>query len=225
MDEIVTGRRRMRTGRRRSGSGRGGWIVLILILLVGAGGGAWYWLHRTTPQAGIPDPAVVASGSFNSTINDAHTITIGMGIRNTANVPVTVMSARIVAPAGLVSTIITLAPVGSLNQAFALDGELPALQPVQLGTDNNSREAIVAARFTVQCSEVVVTPTPAVPTEQIFVTVQVAGTEREEELTPPLVDGIPWLAGTAQKLCVSGVPAASPSNDQPLPSLPNVSAS
>jgi hypothetical protein len=225
MDEIITGRRRMRTGRRRSGSGRGGWIVLIGVLLVAGGGGAWYWLHRTTHQASIPDPAVVASGSFNSTINDAHTITIGMGIRNTANVPVTVMSARIVAPAGLVSTIITIAPVGTQNQAFALDGPLPTLQPVQLGIDDSDREGIVAARFTVQCSQVLVTPTPAVPTEQIFVTVQVAGTEREEELTPPLVNGIPWLAGTAQKLCVSGVPTPGASDDQPLPSLPGATSS
>src|SRR3954468_6011476 len=119
----------MRVGRRRSGSGRAVWVVLALVLLAGGGVGAWYWLHRSTPTDSIPNPAVVAPGGFNATINDAHTITVGLEVRNTANVPVTLLAARIVAPAGLTSTTITVIPTGADNQGFTLDGSLPPPEP------------------------------------------------------------------------------------------------
>jgi hypothetical protein len=45
----------------------------------------------------------------------------------------------------------------------------------------------------------------------------VAGTEREEELTPPVVGDVQWLAASAQRVCTDPVPTGTQGGDQPLP--------
>jgi hypothetical protein len=133
-----------------------------------------------------------------------------------ANVPVTLTQARIVPPSGLAKVIVTQVPTGEDNSGFALAGTLPASAPVRLGTNVSDRNAIILARFTVNCSQL---PASGVPGgEQIFVTVQVDQQQREEELTPPAVGTVPWLTATARRLCTDPLPATS---GQPqLPPLP-----
>ena len=65
--------------------------------------------------------------------------------------------------------------------------------------DGEERNAIVEARFRVDCDAL--PATSSVTGEQIFVTVRLAGKEREEELTPPVYDGVPWLTATARGTC------------------------
>ena len=95
----------------------------------------------------------------------------------------------------------------------------PPAGPVSLGTQGLDRNAIVAARFQVDCARL--PPSNAPTGEQIFVTVRVGTEEREEELTSPVVGTVPWLTATARSACLQ--PSATGSVPPPLPPLPSVS--
>jgi hypothetical protein len=82
-----------------------------------------------------------------------------------------------------------------------------------LGTTDTERNAIIAARFTVNCAGLLAEG--AETGEQIFVTVQVGDEQREEEITPPVVGDEPWLFGTARLACTEPVPTGTP--EPPLP--------
>ena len=173
-------------------------------------------LRKPKGLAALPNPAIVTPGGFLASIGSGNTITVGLQVRNVANVPVTLTQARIVAPSGLSKVIITQVPTGEDNSGFALAGTLPASAPVRLGTEVADRNAIILARFSVNCAELPASGAPG--GEQIFVTVQVDQQEREEELTPPAVGTVPWLTATARRLCTDPLPATS---GQPqLPPLP-----
>lgn len=217
--QIVVGRR-MRTGRRRpTRGGPAARIVTIaaLVLLLSLGVGAYFWLNRPTGLDTLPSPAVVAPGGFRASVGDGKTVTVGLEVRNTAERPLTLTDAQIIPPAGLTLVGLTILAPGEGNQGFALEGDLPSLAPVQLGIDGPDRNAIVAARFTVDC-ERLPTLESATP-EQIFVTISFEGHTRVEELTPPVVDDVPWLLASAQRSCLDPVPAGSP--EPPLPPLPD----
>ena len=220
--EIVVGDRRMRVGRRRAG--RRPLAVAIAIVLavavVGLAVGGYFWFTRPTGLAAMPNPAVVAPGGFRATIGANNTITVGLEVRNTADNPLTLIEARIVAPAGLTSLQLAIIPTGDGNQGFALDGDLPPTAPVQLGTTAIDRNAIIAARFTVDCAGLLASG--AATNEQIFVTVQVGDQQRVEELTPPAVGDLPWLTATAQRACLDPVSTESP--EPQLPPLPDPTA-
>jgi len=217
-DDVIVSRRRMRTGKRRTPVSRlRGPIIAIVVLLVLAGAAyGFLWLRKPKGLAALPNPAIATPGGFLAYIGSGNTITVGLQVRNVANVPVTLAQARIVPPSGLAKVIVTQVPTGEDNSGFALAGTLPASAPVRLGTDVSDRNAIILARFTVNCSQL---PASGVPGgEQIFVTVQVDQQQREEELTPPAVGTMPWLTATARRLCSDPLPATS---GQPqLPPLP-----
>jgi hypothetical protein len=158
----------------------------------------------------------VAPGGFRASIGANKTITVGLEIRNAADVALTVVAARIVAPAGLTSVKLTVVPVGDENKGFALEGDLPPATPVDLGTEPTNRNGIIAARFTVDCAGLLAAG--ASTGEQIFVTVQVGKEQREEELTPPVVGDTPWLTATAKRVCLDPISTATAA--PPLPPLP-----
>jgi hypothetical protein len=215
-DEVVVGKRRMRARRRPVL-----WTVTVVVVLILAAGayGAYRWLNRPTGLAATPSPAVVAPGGFRASIGDNNTITVGLEVRSVANAPLTLVAARIVPPSGLTGQEVTIVPPGEGNVGFTLEGPLPASQPVTLGTAGADRNAVVAARFTVDCTAL---PAPEDPTgEQIFVTIRIGDEHRDEELTPPVVDDVPWLTATALRVCRDPLPTASP--EPPLPPLPEVS--
>jgi hypothetical protein len=216
-DEVVVGKRRKRAKRRRSMSRPVIALIVVAVLLVLGGGYAVYrWLNRPTGLAATPSPAVVAPGGFRASIGDNNTITVGLEVRSVIDIPLTLIAARIVPPSGLTEVEVAIAPPGDGNVGFALDGPLPASQEVALGTEGADRNAVVAARFTVNCDAL---PTVDGPTgEQIFVTIRVDGQQRDEELTPPVVDNVPWLTATAQRVCRDPLPTTSP--EPPLPPLP-----
>jgi hypothetical protein len=221
LEEIVVGKRRLRAKRRRgAGRGRVLAIVLIIVALLGLAGGGYYWFTRPRGLSALPNPAVVAPGGFRTNIDAKDTITVGLEIRNIADVPVTVISARITPPRGLTQVALVVVPPGTDNQNFTLGGTLPASQPVELGTKAGNRNAIVEARFTVACRSVPAQDEPV--GEEIFVTIQVGSETRVEELTPPALGDVPWLTATAQRLCHDPVPTASA--DPPLPPLPPLPA-
>jgi hypothetical protein len=212
-------RRRMRVGRRRPGLGplaRIG-ITAGLVLAVGAGVAAFVWSGRPTGLAAVPSPAVVAPGGFRASIDAQNTLTVGLEVRNVTEQPLTLTGARIVPPAGLTLVTVTIVAPGEKNEGFALEDDLPPLAPVELGITATDRNAIVAARFTIDCDAL---PTAdAAVGEEIFVTIAVAGQSRVEELTPPVLDDLPWLIGSAQRSCLDPVPSESP--EPPLPPLPS----
>ena len=221
-EEIRVGDRTMRVRRRaRRGRKVNLTVVVVAIVVVAAGGyGLFWWLGRPTGLAALPNPAVVAPGGFQSQAGADKTITVGLEIRNTADVKVMVAAARIVPPAGLKLVTLTLALPGEDNRGFALDGALPPSSGIALGADGPTRNGILAARFTVDCAHL---PAAGSPTgEQIFVTVQLGTEQREEELTPPVVNGVPWLTATARRACVNPTSTASPA--PPLPPLPSSSS-
>jgi hypothetical protein len=214
-DEVVVGKRRMRAKRRRPSRRAVVWIVVVVLVLGGAAFGAYRWFNRPTGLAATPVPAVVAPGGFRASIGAANTITVGLEVRNITDVPLTLIDARVVPPPGLTELEVTIAPPGEGNVGFTLDGPLPAIEPVRLGTDGADRNAVVAARFSVRCDAL---PTPDAPTgEQIFVTIRIGDERRDEELTPPVVDDVPWLTATALRVCSDPVPTESP--EPPLPPL------
>lgn len=191
-----------------------------VVALVVLGGGA-YLLFRphATGLSSLPNPAVDAPavGGFQATITGNNTITIGLEVRNQTNVPVTLLSARIVAPTGLTNTALTIIPVGAENQGFDLSGNLPASKPIELGTSATNGDAIVAARYTVNCKSLLAATSDV--DEAIFVTIQVDGEQKEEEITPPAVGDQQWLSASAMRACLDPVPTGS-TTDQPLPPQP-----
>jgi hypothetical protein len=218
-DEIVVGDRRMRVRRRmrRRGGATVASIAIVLVVLAGAGYGVYVWGNRPTGLAALPNPTVVAPGAFRASVGADKTITVGLEIRNVADVPVTVTSARVVAPDGLHGLGVSLISPGEGNQGFALDRALPSSAAVKLGTNGIDRNGILAARFRIDCDSL---PPAGGPTgEQIFVTVKLGAEERQEQLTPPVLDGTPWLTATARRACTEPVATSSPA--PPLPPLPS----
>jgi hypothetical protein len=218
-EEVVVGKRRKRAKRRRVVRRPVLWTIILVVVLVlgGTAYGAYRWFNRPTGLAATPNPAVVAPGGFRASIGDNNTITVGLEVRSVADTPLTLVDARVVPPPGLTALEVTIAPPGEGNVGFALDGPLPAIEPVRLGTDGADRNAVLAARFSVQCDAL---PAPDGPTgEQIFVTIRLGDERREEELTPPVVDDVPWLTASAQRVCQDPVPTTSP--EPPLPPLPD----
>ncbi|MGE5826874.1 MAG: hypothetical protein ACM30G_00720 [Micromonosporaceae bacterium] len=212
-DDNFVGKRRLRPKRRRGERSRARIVVpLVLILLLG-GAGAYWWFTRPTGLAALPDPAVVAPGGFRASIGDDGTITVGLEVRNVTSSALTLVSARILAPPGLTPRGLSLLIPGPENEGFALTGELPDISPVRLGTADQERNAVVAARFAVDCSTVRGSSAPV--DEQIFVTIAIGTQQREEEVTPPVVGDLPWLTATAQRACLDPVPTDSP--EPPLP--------
>jgi hypothetical protein len=196
------------------------WIITGVVVVVAAGlavGG--YYLFRPSGLATLPQQAVVAPGGFRASIGAKNTITVGLEIRNAADVTLTVVAARIVAPAGLTSVKLAVIPTGDGNKGFTLEGDLPAATPVELGTEPTNRNGIIAARFTVDCAGLLATD--AATGEQIFVTIQVGGEQREEELTPPVVGDTPWLTATAKRVCLDPIPTGTA--EPPLPPLAGTS--
>lgn len=196
-----------------------GWggTVLIAFVVGALAIGAYYWLSGPDEAPAGHTQAIVAPGGFQASISGNDTITVGLEIRNDSASPVTVLSARVVPPAGLTSVAVVVAPAteeGTIG--FSLGGDLPESQPVQLGTEALDRNAVVAARFTVDCDALGATDGPT--GEQIFVTVEQDGVQREEELTPPVVGEVPWLTATAERVCSDPVSTEPP--EPPLPPLP-----
>jgi hypothetical protein len=215
IEEIRVGARRMKVGRRRARRGPNlGVVTLVVLVLLAAAGGGAYLLFGRGGNKGIPDPAVVATGARKADVGPNNTITIGLEVRNATNLPVTLVQARIEAPAGLTSTALTILQPGPDNAGFDLTGNLPPSMPVELGTNDNNRTAIVAARFTVDCTGLLA---PGASGEAIFVTIQVAGQQHEVELAPPVVGDRPWLEATARQVC--GAPIEPTTSEKPLPSL------
>jgi hypothetical protein len=200
-DDISVGKRRRRPKRRREERSRSPKVVIpvTLALVLALAAGAYWWFTRPTGLAALPNPAVVAPGGFRASVGDDRTITVGLEVRNVADDPLTLVAARIVAPAGLTETALSILSPGPENEGFSLAGPLPAVSPLRLGTNATERNAIVAARFTVNCPAVLGSTAPA--DEQIFVTIQVGQERREEEVTPPVVGDLPWLTATAQRAC------------------------
>jgi hypothetical protein len=217
---VSGGRRRRRVGRRRSPKSALRWVVAaVLGLLLGGGAIAVViWLNRPTGLEAVPNPAVVAPGGFRASIGANKMITVGLEVRSVADEPLTLLEPRMVAPAGLRSVALAIIPAGEGNAGFALDGELPKNGSVTLGTEAASRNAIIAARFAVDCAGVLASDAPV--GEQIFVTVRVGKEQRVEELTPPVVGDVPWLAATARRACLEPVSAGT--GEPPLPALPGV---
>ncbi len=219
-ETIAVGDRRMRVRRRRGRAGGIGPLVIVVgvvALLALAAVTYYFWSKRPTGLAALPNPTIVAAGGFQASVGANQTITVGLEIRNVTDVQVTVLSARVVAPNGLTNVALTILPPGEQNENFGLSGELPAAAPVTLGTNGVDRNAIVAARFRVDCAAL--PPSNAPTGEQIFVTVRVDSEEREEELTSPVVGTTPWLTATGRSACVQ--PSASGSIPTPLPPLPS----
>lgn len=215
--EIIV-KRRMKVGRRRPARRPVTRVVtIVVVLLVIAGGVAGYfWLNRPKGLETLPNPAVVAPGGFRAVIGDDKTITVGLEVRNMADRPISLTDAKVVPPSGMTVIGVSVAPPGVGNRGFELGGELPAMAPIVLGTEATERNAVVVARFTVDCERL---PQPDEPTgEQIFVTIRVDDESRVEELTPPALDDVPWLTGSAQRLCSGDVSTEAP--ESPLPPLP-----
>ena len=201
----MVGDRRMRVRRRLRRTRRINMIVVLVAIVVvaGAGYGLFTWLGRPTGLAALPNPAVVAPGGFQTQAGADKTITVGLEIRNTSTVEIVVAAARIVPPPGLKLVTLTLATPGEGNKGFALDGALPQSSGIALGTEGPARNGIIAARFEVDCEHL---PAVGAPTgEQIFVTVQLGAEQRVDELTPPVVNGTPWLTATARRTCLNPV--------------------
>jgi hypothetical protein len=216
-DTILVGDRRMRVNRRRrSGRRINPWAVVgVIVVLVAAGAGTLFYLNRPQGLDSVDGPAVVAPGGFQAKVGADNTITVALEIRNVTDTEVTVVRARIVPPAGLTQRALTVLQPGEQNQNLNLDGDLPPSSPVTLGTDGVQRNAIVAARFTVDCDAL--PATTAASGEQMYVTVRLGADQREESLTSPVVDGTPWLAATARSACLRPTETGAPPT--PLPPL------
>jgi hypothetical protein len=217
--EAIVQKRRMRGGSRRARErGPLSWIAggVVVLLAVGVGG---YFVFLRAPDGldALPDQAIGTPGGYNATIGPNNTITVGLDVRNLARVPVTLVSARLVAPIGLTGTAVTIVPAGKDNSGFNLDGPLPTPQPVQLGTGADNSDAIVAARFTVDCKKLLAAG--ADTDESIDITLEVGGQQRDQQIVPPVVDNEQWLTASGRRLCLNPVPTGG-STDQPLPPQP-----
>jgi hypothetical protein len=218
--DIMVGKRRMRTKRHASRS-KGPRILLALfaLLLVAAGGVMVWWAHRPTGLAALPNPAIIAPGGFRTSISDdSKTITVGLEIRNTAGVDVQVASVRVIPPPGLTETALAVAPSGVDNSGFTLTGDLPKTTSVKLGTGDD-KSAVILARFTVNCKQVVADPGAA--EERIFVTIQAGTEQREEEMINPVVTSVDsdlatsWLTDAAHHACNTPIPTGTPGTPEP----------
>jgi hypothetical protein len=217
IESIVVGDdHRMRVRRRLVPARRIRPLAVIAAVVVTAGAAVGVYLFQSRPEgfAAVDGAAVVSAGAYQSKIA-GDTITVAMEIRNVTDETVTVVSARIVAPTGLTQLAIALLAPGERNRNLNLDAELPALTPVTLGTAGVDRNGFVAARFQVDCAGL--PPTTGVTGERVFVTVRLGDDQREEELTPPVLGGTPWLTATGRNACQQpGTPTAIPT---PLPTL------
>jgi hypothetical protein len=219
---IMVGDRRMRVRRRRRRGIRPWLVIAVLVVLAAAGIGTTLWLRRPTGLDAVPGNAIAAAGAFQAKIGADGLITVSLEIRNISGERVTVTGARFVPPAGLTQVALTvLSPGKDYSNLAVLDGAFPPAAPVTLGTEGIDQNAIVAARFQVTCDAL---PSLSMPSgEQIFVTVRAGDDERQEELTPPVIAGAPWLVATARSAC------AEPHDDEPglqtpLPPLPEITA-
>jgi hypothetical protein len=204
---MVVGRRRPRDPDRRLANPAVRWAIFGVVVLLLAGGGIFAYVRtRPTGLDALPSAAIAAPGGFRASVGANHTITVGLEVRNVSTQPVTLVSARIVAPPGLTSVNLTVVPTGDGNKGFAIEGDLPPAAPVRLGTEPAERNAIIAARFKVDCANLLASGAPT--GEQIFVTIQVGDEQRTEEITPPVVDDTPWLTATARRACLDPVPTA-----------------
>lgn len=228
IEEILVGDRRMRVRRRRPPRLRiNPWIVVGVVVVLAVAGLGFY-LYRDRPEGlqAVEGPLVAAPGGFQAKVEADGTITVALEIRNMSDEPVTVVSARVVPPAGLRTTAVSVLAPGEQNRNLTLTGDLPPSTPVTLGTSGVDRNAIVAARFRVECADVPATATTS--GERVFVTVRLGTDQREEELTPPVVDGLPWLAATARTACghmspggEGPAPSSGAEVPTPLPPLPS----
>jgi hypothetical protein len=222
-ETILVGDRRMRVRRRRPSRRLvNPWaVVAILAVLVAVGATTLLYLNRPQGLQAVEGPAIVAAGAFQAKVDADGTITVALEIRNVTDAEVTVISARVVAPAGLTQTALSVLPPGEQNSNLNLEGDLPPSGPVTLGTDGVDRNGIVAARFRVDCERT--PPTTGATGEKLFVTVRLGVDQREEQLTPPVVNGVPWLTATARSACVR--PTVTGDLPTPLPPLPSASPS
>jgi hypothetical protein len=216
--DVIAGKRRRRAKRRAErGPGSTVMVVLGVVLLLGLAGGAVYWFTRPTGLDALPSQAVIAPGGSLATVEDDNTVTVGLEISNISELDLTLVDAKITPPAGVTAIRVTIVPPGPENEGFALDGELPELAPVRLGTDAAGRNAIIAGRFRVDCEALL--PSDAPTGEQIMVTIQVGDQQRVEELSPPVIGDVPWLTASAHRVCTDPPSTAAP--DPPDPPLPN----
>jgi hypothetical protein len=200
-ETVLVGDRRMRVRRRLPRRRRtGAWVAFgIVVVFIAGGVGAYLYLHRPQGLDSLDGPAVTASGGFQTKDNGDGIITVALEVRNTTDQQVTVVSARLVPPSGLTQIAVSVLQPGDENRNLNLADDLPQSTPVTLGTNGQQRNGIVAARFRIDCGAL---PPTAAPTgEQIFVTVRLGNDQREEELTPPVYDGVPWLTATARGAC------------------------
>jgi len=220
---VIRSKRRGRPKRRKVERRVWVWALRIgaAVVAVGLVVGAIWWLNRPTGLAALPSQAIDSPGGFRSTINSPDTFTVGINLQNTASETVTLVSARIIAPEGLTSTDLSILPVGPENAGFTLNGDLTPGGNVELKA---GEDAVVAARYKVDCQKLLASAQPT--DEQIFVTIQVGVEQREEEIVVPVVGDVPWLTATGTRTCIDPVPTGSAEPpDPPDTADPNPSAS
>lgn len=215
-ETILVGDRRMRVRRRARRRIVSPWVIFGLVVAVAAVvAGVIAFSNRPQGLEAVQGPTVATDGAFQAKISGTDVITVAMEIRNLTDEPVTVVSARLVPPTGLTQLAVALLAPDERNQNLNLDAELPPSAPMTLGTDGLARNGIVAARFQVDCDAL--PATTSVTGEQIFVTVRIGDDQREEELTPPVVNSVAWLTATALHACDGS--AAQGTVLPPLPTL------
>lgn len=200
-ETILVGDRRMRVRRRRTRRGLiSPWVLVgLLVGLLVVAAGVLVYVNRPQGFDAVDGNAVTSAGGFQAKENGDGIITVAMEIRNISDETITVLNARVVPPAGLTLLAVAIVPPVGPDRNLNLDAELPPSAPFTLGTDGEERNGIIEARFRVDCDAL--PATSSVTGEQIFVTVRLGGNEREEELTPPVYDGVPWLTATARGAC------------------------
>jgi hypothetical protein len=212
--EGIVERRRMRGGSRRRRSVLSPWVVGGAAVLVLAIGVVTFllWPGSNAGIAGLPDQALTSPG-YSARIGANNTVTIALRVRNTTSLTVKLVSATIAAPTGLTRTGLTIVPAGKENEGFDLNGALPPSQQVSLGTTTDTRDAVVAARYTVNCKQLL--GSTEITDESISIRIEVDGQQRDEDITAPAVGDKQWLSASAQRVCLSP-PATGNSSDTPL---------
>jgi hypothetical protein len=219
---VIRSKRRGRPKRRKVERRLWVWAlrVVAVVAVIGVAVAAVWWVNRPKGLAAMPNPAINSPGGFRSTINSANTFTVGINLENTASDPVTLVSARITAPVGVTSTGLSILPAGPENIGFTLNGDLKPGGAVDLGS---GQDAVLAARYTVNCQALL---SAAEPTdEEIFVTIRVGLEQREEEISVPVVGDVPWLTATATRTCIDPVPTGSAEPPDPPLTEPSTSPS